>query len=104
MYKKLYHEKRILLPNTSRLNKARNHVHCIEERLRGAEDPTDWYHDKIEGLKSQLEDAIRDLEKTPKMAYFNVGYGQLYPMVKKVDYEQALRAYEQKQKETNSEG
>lgn len=104
MYKKLYHEKRVLLPNTKGLDKAKRHIECLRERLSDAEDPTSWYHDKIEGLKSQLEDAIRDLEKTPRMAYFNVGYGQLYPMVKKVDYEQALRAYEQKQKETNSEG
>lgn len=33
-----------------------------------------------------------------------VGYGQLYPMVKRYDYEKALRIYEQEQKETSMEG
>lgn len=32
------------------------------------------------------------------MAYFEVGYGQLFPMVKRYDYEKALRIYEQEQK------
>lgn len=43
-------------------------------------------------------------KKTPNMAYFEVGYGQLYPMVKRYDYEKALRIYEQEQKETSMEG
>lgn len=36
--------------------------------------------------------------------FFEVGYGQLYPMVKRYDYEKALRIYEQEQEETSMEG
>lgn len=37
------------------------------------------------------------------MAYFEVGYGQLFPMVKRYDYEKALRIHEQEQKEADLE-
>ena len=63
---------------------------------------TRMWHNKVDRIKAEL--AYVQLEKTPKMAYFNVGYGQLLPMVKRTDYEIALRQYEQEQKETNSEG
>lgn len=59
---------------------------------------------KTERCQKELDEALEKLRKTPNMAYFEVGYGQLYPMVKRYDYEKALRIYEQEQKETSMEG
>ena len=63
-----------------------------------------WWYGKTERCQKELDEALEKLRKTPNMAYFEVGYGQLYPMVKRYDYEKALRIYEQEQKETSMEG
>lgn len=68
------------------------------------EDPENWWYGKTERCQKELDEALEKLRKTPNMAYFEVGYGQLYPMVKRYDYEKALRIYEQEQKETSMEG
>lgn len=72
MYKRMYHSKLLLMPNTKELVQAR--VGRCRENLSKCEDPDNWW------------------------------YGQLYPMVKRYDYEKALRIYEQEQEKANSEG
>lgn len=104
MYTRMWHDKKILLPNTDKLESARRQIDMLRERLALSSDPENYWHNKVDRIKVELELARIQLEKTPKMAYFNVGYGQLLPMVKRTDYEIALRQYEQEQKETNSEG
>lgn len=41
--------------------------------------------------------------KVVAMLLMLVGYGQLFPMVKRYDYEKALRIHEQEQKEADLE-
>lgn len=74
MYKRMYHSKLVLMPNTKELTSVRELVQRRREHLSQCEDPENWW------------------------------YGQLYPMVKRYDYEKALRIYEQEQKETSMEG
>lgn len=62
------------MPNTKELTSVRELVQRCREHLSQCEDPENWW------------------------------YGQLYPMVKRYDYEKALRIYEQEQKETSMEG
>lgn len=98
----MYHSKLLLMPNTKELVQAR--VGRCRENLSKCEDPDNWWYGKTERCQKELEEALEDLRKTPNMAYFEVGYGQLYPMVKRYDYEKALRIYEQEQEKANSEG
>lgn len=102
MYKRMQHSKRMLLPNTKELNDKKERVIYYKKQLETAEMPGSWW--TIERAEEELEKAVRDLENTPETAYFEVGYGQLYPMVKRYDYEKALRIYEQEQEETSMEG
>ena len=104
MYKRMYHSKLLLMPNTRALVQARERVGRCRENLSKCEDPDNWWYGKTERCQKELDKALEDLRKTPNMAYFEVGYGQLYPMVKRYDYEKALRIYEQEQEKANSEG
>lgn len=104
MYKRMYHSKLILMPNTKELTNVRELVQRCREHLSQCEDPENWWYGKTERCQKELDEALEKLRKTPNMAYFEVGYGQLYPMVKRYDYEKALRIYEQEQKETSMEG
>ena len=69
----------------------------------GTENPDSYWYGKTELVQGRLEEAKQRLERTSNMAYFEVGYGQLFPMVKRYDYEKALRIYEQEQKEADLE-
>lgn len=102
MYKRMQHTKRMLLPNTKELNEKKERVIYYEKQLEAAGTPGSWR--TVERAEEELNKAVRDLENTPETAYFEVGYGQLYPMVKRYDYEKALRIYEQEQEETSMEG
>lgn len=104
MYKRMYHSKLVLMPNTKELTSVRELVQRCREHLSQCEDPENWWYGKTERCQKELDEALEKLRKTPNMAYFEVGYGQLYPMVKRYDYEKALRIYEQEQKETSMEG
>lgn len=102
MYKRMQHTKRMLLPNTKELNEKKERVIYYEKQLEAAGTPGSWW--TVERAEEELNKAVRDLENTPETAYFEMGYGQLYPMVKRYDYEKALRIYEQEQEETSMEG
>lgn len=95
MYSRMYHSKKVLLPNTRELERRRESVRICEERLAQCSDPSNWWYNRTEKCQQDLEEALEKLRKTPNMAYFEVGYGQLYPMVKRYDYEKALRIYKQ---------
>lgn len=90
MYVRMKHSKKVLLPNTEELEKCKANIRNRQKALADTENPKSWWYGKTELAQSQLEEAKRTLEKTPNMAYFEVGYGQLYPMVKKYDYEKVL--------------
>lgn len=94
MYLKMQHSKRVLLPNTEELERCRASIRAKQEALTNSENLTSWWYGKAELIKVQLEEAKRRLERTPSMAYFEVGYGQLFPMVKRYDYERALRIHD----------
>lgn len=104
MYKRMYHSRLILMPNTKELTNVRELVQRCREHLSQCENPENWWYGKTERCQKELDEALEKLRKTPNMAYFEVGYGQLYPMVKRYDYEKALRICEQEQKETSMEG
>lgn len=95
MYKRMYHSKLLLMPNTRALVSARERVQRCRENLSQCEIPDNWWYGKTERCQKELDEALENLRKTPNMAYFEVGYGQLYPMVKRYDYEKALRIYKQ---------
>ena len=90
MYVRMKHSKKVLLPNTEELEKCKANIRNRQEALANTENPNSWWYGKTELAQSQLDEAKQTLEKTPNMAYFEVGYGQLYPMVKRYDYERAL--------------
>lgn len=94
MYLKMQHSKRVLLPNTEELERCRASIRAKQEALTNSENLTSWWYGKAELIKVQLEEAKQRLERTPSMAYFEVGYGQLFPMVKRYDYERALRIHD----------
>ena len=86
------------MPNTKELTSVRELVQRCREHLSQCEDPENWWYGKTERCQKELDEALEKLRKTPNMAYFEVGYGQLYPMVKRYDYEKALRSTEYLQK------
>lgn len=95
MYKRMYHSKLVLMPNNKELTDRREVVQKCREHLSQCEDPKSWWYGKTEICQNELDEALEKLRKTPNMTYFEVGYGQLYPMVKRRDYEEALRIYNQ---------
>lgn len=103
MYMRMQHSKRVLLPNTEELERCKANIRTQQEALANTENPDSYWYGKTELVQGRLEEAKQRLERTPNMAYFEVGYGQLFPMVKRYDYEKALRIYEQEQKEADLE-
>lgn len=100
---RMQHSKRVLLPNTEELERCKANIRTQQEALANTENPDSYWYGKTELVQGRLEEAKQRLERTPNMAYFEVGYGQLFPMVKRYDYEKALRIYEQEQKEADLE-
>lgn len=45
-------------------------------------NPDSYWYGKTELVQGRLEEAKQRLERTPNMAYFEVGYGQLFPKYK----------------------
>lgn len=73
MYMRMQHSKRVLLPNTEELERCKADIRTQQETLANTENPDSYW------------------------------YGQLFPMVKRYDYEKALRIHEQEQKEADLE-
>lgn len=73
MYMRMQHNKRVLLPNTEELERCKANIRTQQEALANTENPDSYW------------------------------YGKLFPMVKRYDYEKALRIYEQEQKEADLE-
>lgn len=90
MYREMHQSKAVLLPNTEELLKAQKLVQKCKDNLVSSQTSESWWYGKTEECKMELDRALKKLKRVPKMAHFEVGYGQLYPMVKKKDYEEAL--------------
>ena len=80
MYMRMQHSKRVLLPNTEELERCKADIRTQQEVLANTENPDSYWYGKTELVQ-----------------------GQLFPMVKRYDYEKALRIYEQEQKEADLE-
>lgn len=80
MYMRMQHSKRVLLPNTEELERCKANIRTQQEALANTENPDSYWYGKTELVQ-----------------------GQLFPMVKRYDYEKALRIYEQEQKEADLE-
>lgn len=85
MFKKLRHDRYMSLPNY-RITEIKNAIaDCLSNAKQSQNE--EWFLNRVERLRDELN-------RTSPTAIYNVGFGQLIPLVRRRDYELALLSNE----------
>lgn len=85
MFKKLRHDRYMSLPN-HRITEIKNAIaDCLSNAKQSQNE--EWFLNRVERLRDELN-------RTSPTAIYNVGFGQLIPLVRRRDYELALLSNE----------